>query len=171
MPQIRQTQINEAVGLTYAAGIRSILRQDPDVILVGEIRDEETARMALRASMTGHLVLTTLHSNSCLSAPRRLLELGVNPDLLSGNINAIISQRLIKTVMKSKDILKGSRAPIVEILPVSGDLDRMFLQKATDQELKNCAESEGFIAFDKKAKQQIQSGVFLAEDVEKFIAM
>ncbi len=172
MPCIRQTQINEAIGLTYAQGIRSILRQDPDVILVGEIRDEETARMALRASMTGHLVLTTLHANSCLSAPRRLLELGVNPDLLSGNINAIISQRLVKKPQGSSSVkFEETRKPVVEILSMSERLDDLFMQNASTQALRNCAESEGFIPMSEKVKAQIQAGSILVKDVEALVAL
>lgn len=96
VPGVRQTQIDEGIGFTFAEGVRSILRQDPDVILIGEIRDEATARMAMRASMTGHLVLATLHTNDALSAASRLIDLGVPAPLLSGNINCVVAQRLLR---------------------------------------------------------------------------
>jgi type II secretory ATPase GspE/PulE/Tfp pilus assembly ATPase PilB-like protein len=96
LPGVRQTQIDEYIGLTFAEGIRSILRQDPDVVLIGEIRDEATARMALRASMTGHLVLGTLHTKDALGAASRLIDLGVPAPLLSGNINCVVAQRLLR---------------------------------------------------------------------------
>jgi type II secretory ATPase GspE/PulE/Tfp pilus assembly ATPase PilB-like protein len=96
MTMIRQTSVNEAVRLDFANGIRSIMRQDPDIILVGEIRDRETADMAFRASMTGHQVYATLHTNSSLGAIPRLLDIGVLPDILAGNIIGVIAQRLVR---------------------------------------------------------------------------
>jgi type II secretory ATPase GspE/PulE/Tfp pilus assembly ATPase PilB-like protein len=93
---VRQTSINEAVKLDFVQGVRAILRQDPDIILIGEIRDEETADMALRAAMTGHQVYATLHTNSAVGAIPRLLDLGVLPDLLADNIIGIIGQRLVR---------------------------------------------------------------------------
>ena len=93
---IRQTSVNATARLDFAGGIRSILRQDPDIILVGEIRDEDTAAMALRAAMTGHRVLSTLHSNSALGAIPRLLDIGLKPELLAGNIIGVVAQRLLR---------------------------------------------------------------------------
>jgi len=93
---IRQTSANETSRLDFASGIRSLMRQDPDIILVGEIRDEDTATMALRAAMTGHQVFSTLHTNSALGAIPRLLDIGVKPDILAGNIIGIIAQRLVR---------------------------------------------------------------------------
>ncbi|MBI2801201.1 MAG: Flp pilus assembly complex ATPase component TadA [Gammaproteobacteria bacterium] len=96
MGMIRQTSLNEAVRLDFASGIRSMLRQDPDIILVGEIRDEETAAMAFRAAMTGHQVFSTLHANSALGAIPRLIDMGVRPDLMAGNVIGILAQRLVR---------------------------------------------------------------------------
>lgn len=96
MPMIRQTSVNTAAKLDFASGIRSMLRQDPDIILVGEIRDEDTADMALRAAMTGHQVYSTLHTNSAIGSIARLLDLGIVPDVLAGNIIGIVAQRLIR---------------------------------------------------------------------------
>ena len=93
---IRQTSANAAARLGFADGIRSILRQDPDIILVGEIRDEDTAAMAVRAAMTGHQVFATLHSNSAVGAIPRLLDIGVRPEILAGNIIGAIAQRLVR---------------------------------------------------------------------------
>ena len=97
---IRQTSLNEATKLDFANGIRSMMRQDPDVILVGEIRDEETAEMAFRAAMTGHQVFSTLHTNSALGAIPRLLDIGVKPQIMAGNIIGIVAQRLVRRVCK-----------------------------------------------------------------------
>ena len=96
MGMIRQSSVNEAVRLDFASGVRSILRQDPDIVLIGEIRDEETATMAFRAAMTGHQVFSTLHSNSALGAVPRLLDIGIRPDIMAGNIIGIMAQRLIR---------------------------------------------------------------------------
>jgi type II secretory ATPase GspE/PulE/Tfp pilus assembly ATPase PilB-like protein len=100
MALIRQTSINEAAKLDFANGIRSLMRQDPDVILVGEIRDEDTAQMALRAAMTGHQVYSTLHSNSSVGAIPRLQDNGVRNELMAGNIIGIIAQRLVRRLCR-----------------------------------------------------------------------
>ncbi len=96
LTMIRQTSVNEAAKVDFVNGIRSMLRQDPDIMLIGEIRDEETAEMAMRAAMTGHQVFSTLHTNSAVGAISRLLDLGILPDLLAGNIIGIIGQRLVR---------------------------------------------------------------------------
>lgn len=96
MAMIRQTSVSDASKMDFGSGIRSLMRQDPDIILVGEVRDEDTADMALRAAMTGHQVFSTLHTNSALGAIPRLFDLGVVPDILSGNIIGVIAQRLIR---------------------------------------------------------------------------
>ena len=93
---ISQTQINEKKGMTFASGMRSVLRQDPDVIMVGEIRDGETAVMAIQASLTGHLVLSTLHTNDAASAVTRLLDLGIEPYLVSSSLVGVLAQRLVR---------------------------------------------------------------------------
>ncbi|WP_338849190.1 ATPase, T2SS/T4P/T4SS family [Massilia sp. W12] len=98
MNMIRQTSVNEAAKMGFASGIRSMMRQDPDIILVGEIRDRETAEMALAAAMTGHQVYSTLHTNSAIGAIPRLLDIGIKPDLMAGNIIGIVAQRLVRTL-------------------------------------------------------------------------
>ncbi|MGC7846021.1 GspE/PulE family protein [Desulforudis sp. 1088] len=98
LPGTNQTQINPAAGLTFATGLRSILRQDPDVIMVGEIRDAETAAIATRAATTGHLVLSTLHTNDAAGALTRLIDLGVEPFLVASAVLGVVAQRLVRTV-------------------------------------------------------------------------
>ncbi len=98
LPGVRQTQVNPKVGLTFANGLRSILRQDPDVIMVGEIRDRETAEIAIQAALTGHLVLSTLHTNDAPGAVTRLLDMGVEPFLISSSVIGILAQRLVRTL-------------------------------------------------------------------------
>jgi len=100
MAMIRQTSVNEAAKVDFANGVRSILRQDPDVVLVGEIRDQPTAEMAFRAAMTGHQVYSTLHTNSSIGAIPRLLDIGIIPDILAGNVIGVIAQRLVRVLCK-----------------------------------------------------------------------
>ena len=108
MDMIRQTSINEVVRMTFANGIRSIMRQDPDIILVGEIRDEDTAEMAFRAAMTGHQVFSTLHTNSAIGAIPRLLDVGVKSEIMTGNIIGVVGQRLVRKLCKH---CKSSKQP------------------------------------------------------------
>lgn len=98
LPGINQVQVNTKVGLTFARGLRSILRQDPDIILVGEIRDEETAEIAIQSALTGHLVLSTLHTNDAPSAITRIVNMGIEPFLISASVLLIIAQRLIRVL-------------------------------------------------------------------------
>lgn len=96
MTGINQVQINVKAGLTFASGLRSVLRQDPDIIMVGEIRDNETAELAVKAALTGHLVLSTLHTNSAAGTVARLLDMGIEGFLLSSSLIGIVSQRLVR---------------------------------------------------------------------------
>lgn len=100
MSLIRQTPVNEEIGMGFAAGIKALLRQDPDIILIGEIRDAETAEMSIRAAMTGHQVFATLHTNSAIGAIPRLLDIGVSRSIMSGNIIGIVAQRLARKLCK-----------------------------------------------------------------------
>jgi general secretion pathway protein E len=96
LPGIGQTQVNPRIDLTFAAALRAILRQDPDIIMIGEIRDLETAQIAVQASLTGHLVLATLHTNDAVSAVTRLTDMGVEPFLLASTLQGVLAQRLIR---------------------------------------------------------------------------
>ncbi len=98
IPGINQSQINPDIGLTFAAGLRSILRQDPNVIMVGEIRDKETAELAVHAALTGHLVFSTLHTNNSIGAVPRLIDMGIEPFLLSASMNVVMGQRLVRKI-------------------------------------------------------------------------
>lgn len=98
MERVRQSQVSASTGLTFAAGLRSVLRQDPDVIMVGEIRDEETAEIAIRAALTGHLVLSTLHANDAISVIVRLADIGVGRATIAAALAAVISRRLVRTI-------------------------------------------------------------------------
>ncbi|OHA62480.1 MAG: hypothetical protein A2748_02940 [Candidatus Wildermuthbacteria bacterium RIFCSPHIGHO2_01_FULL_45_20] len=103
MPRVNQTQVNPKIGLTFASGLRSLLRQDPDILMVGEIRDQETANLAINAALTGHLVLSTLHTNTAAGAIPRLLDMGVEPFLISSTVNVIIAQRLVRRLCDERE--------------------------------------------------------------------
>ncbi|RKY01356.1 type II secretion system protein GspE [Candidatus Poribacteria bacterium] len=117
LPSINQTQINPKAGLTFASGLRSILRQDPDIIMVGEIRDSETLEVAIRAALTGHLVLSTLHANSAAGAIPRLLNMGAEPFLLASSLIGVIAQRLVRVICEE---CKEEDRPRPELLRLLG---------------------------------------------------
>jgi len=159
---IRQTSASETSRLDFASGIRSMMRQDPDIILVGEIRDEDTASMALRAAMTGHQVFSTLHTNSALAAIPRLMDIGVKPDILAGNIIGIIAQRLVrKLCSECKESYEMS------------DLERSLLNlKVTDKQqtiyrVKGCqlCEGQGY-----RGRLAIQEILHFDTDLDEIIA-
>jgi type IV pilus assembly protein PilB len=102
VPRVNQTQVNAKIGLTFSAGLRSLVRQDPDIIMVGEIRDNETASLAINAALTGHLVLSTLHTNSAAGAMPRLIDMKAEPFLISSTLNLVIAQRLVRVLCPSK---------------------------------------------------------------------
>jgi type IV pilus assembly protein PilB len=134
IPGIEQTQVDEESGYTFSRGLRSILRQDPDIILVGEIRDTDTAETAMHAALTGHLVLTTLHTNDAVGAIPRLVDMGVRPYIIAPAVNAVIAQRLVRKVCphcrEEYRATSEERALIREA--TSGMAKEVFDQKALD---------------------------------------
>lgn len=119
---VNQIQVNPDVGLTFASGLRSILRQDPDVVMVGEIRDKETANLAIQASLTGHLVFATLHTNSAAGILPRLLDMGVEPFLIASTVHTVIGQRLVRRIIPGGEIYKSSPADTKSIHDTVGNL-------------------------------------------------
>jgi len=112
MPRVNQTQVSPKIGLTFASGLRSLVRQDPDIIMVGEVRDNETAGLAINAALTGHLVLSTLHTNSAAGAIPRLIDMQVEPFLISSTLNLIIAQRLVRKLCPEREKYKLKDAEI-----------------------------------------------------------
>ena len=112
MPRTNQTQVNPKIGLTFASGLRALVRQDPDIIMVGEIRDNETAGLAVNAALTGHLVLSTLHTTSAAGAIPRLIDMKVEPFLIASTLNVILAQRLVRRLCREKEKYKLSEAEI-----------------------------------------------------------
>ncbi|MFB5651479.1 type II secretion system ATPase GspE [Leptospira wolffii] len=116
---VSQMQMQEKIGLTFATGLRAILRQDPDVIMVGEIRDEETARIAIQASLTGHLVFSTLHTNDAASAATRLIDMGIEPYLITSTVLGFMAQRLVRTICEKCKVTYKPSAEELESLGIS----------------------------------------------------
>lgn len=122
MDGINQIQVNVDAGLTFASGLRSILRQDPDVVMVGEIRDAETASLAVQAALTGHLVFSTLHTNSAAGILPRLLDMGIEPFLLASTLNVVIGQRLVRRLTEKKETYQSSAVETTGINSIVGDI-------------------------------------------------
>ena len=134
IPGVNQCQINEKTGMTFAAGLRAILRQDPDIISVGEIRDGETAQIAVRAAITGHLVLSTLHTNDAVSVIDRLEDIGVEPYLISSALRGVISQRLVRKICPHCKKAYKPHAEELEMLGMPEDSDAVFYRGEGCQE-------------------------------------
>ena len=125
MPRINQTQVRPEIGFTFSRGLRALVRQDPDIIMVGEIRDNETAALAVNAALTGHLVLSTLHTNSSAGAVPRLMDMDVEPFLLSSTIRVVIAQRLVRRLFGQKESYKLTKEEVVS-LRAFVDVDRIL---------------------------------------------
>lgn len=139
MPGVNQIQVNPAVGLTFSSGLRSILRQDPDVVLVGEIRDGETANLAVQAALTGHLVLSTLHTNSAAGILPRLLDMGIEPFLIASTVNTVIGQRLVRRVAKERETYQSNDVETQGIRDMVG-----YLLPKTPEEISSISEDLGY---------------------------
>ena len=122
MDGVNQIQVNSDVGLTFAAGLRSILRLDPDIVMVGEVRDGETANLAVQAALTGHLVFSTLHTNSAAGILPRLLDMGIEPFLIASTVNTIIGQRLVRRVSEKRNVYQSSPIETEAIMETVGHL-------------------------------------------------
>jgi type IV pilus assembly protein PilB len=139
MDGINQIQVNAEVGLTFANGLRSILRQDPDVVMVGEIRDKETAELAVQAALTGHLVFSTLHTNSAAGILPRLLDMDIEPFLIASTVRTVIGQRLVRRIGSNKETYESDKVETEMIKKTLSDL----LPK-NEEELKKIAEDLGY---------------------------
>ncbi len=139
LADIAQIQVKPAIGLTFARGLRHVLRQDPDVVLVGETRDTETAQIAVRSALTGHLVLTTLHTNDAPGAVVRLVDMGIEPYLLASALRAVVAQRLVRRLCPHCRV-PADNPPPVEFL---GKAARRILEQATVWEPRGCPECMG----------------------------
>lgn len=174
LPGIGQTQVNPKIDLTFAAALRAILRQDPDVIMIGEIRDSETAQIAIQASLTGHLVLATLHTNDAPSAVTRLVDMGVEPFLLSSSLLGVLAQRLVRRLCAhcrgagceacNRSGYAG-RTGIFELLVVDDALRARIHERAPEAALREHALAHGMVPLRQAGDALVAQGVTSAEEV------
>jgi type IV pilus assembly protein PilB len=204
-PMINQIQINEQAGITFAGGLKSVLRQDPDVLLVGEIRDVETARIAVQSALTGHMVLSSLHATDSVSALHRLLDMGVESFLVASSVSAVVAQRLMRRICKHcktayspsaeelaylrtmhgepppDGFVQGSgcnfcahtgyleRIGVYELLTVSESIRAMVIERASHDDLRKVARSEGMRTLQEEALRLVHSGTTTISEVLRSI--
>lgn len=170
LPNINQIQVNYKSGLTFAKGLRSILRQDPDIIMVGEIRDAETARIAVQAALTGHLVFSTLHTNSAAGAVERLIDMGIEPYLVSSSLICVVAQRLLRlSCPRCKECgftgYKG-RTGVYEILRIDEDVRSLILRNAGKKEIELKA---GMRTIYEAGRDKVTQGLTTEEELRRVI--
>jgi general secretion pathway protein E len=183
LPGIGQTQVNPKIELTFAKALRAILRQDPDIIMIGEIRDYETAQIAIQASLTGHLVLATLHTNDAPSAVTRLIDMGVEPFLLSSSLLGVLAQRLVRKLCpKCKTVnatghwhavgcaacgnsgYKG-RTGVYELMQANDAVRALVHERAAEAQLRTAAEAAGLRSMRDDGERLVAEGVTSLEEV------
>ncbi len=196
MDEINQVQVKPEIGLTFAAALRSFLRQDPDIMMVGEIRDLETAQICIRSALTGHLVLSTLHTNDAPSAVSRLMDIGIEPYMLAPSLLCIVAQRLVRKLCPDCKVayeptpaqLKGTaikaeliygpkgcskcnnagykgRTCIVEVLPITTEIQDMINQRASFQKIREVARSIGMQTLYESGVKKVESGITSLEEI------
>jgi type IV pilus assembly protein PilB len=204
-PSINQIQINEAAGITFAAGLKAILRQDPDTILVGEIRDVETARIAVQSALTGHFVLSSLHATDTASAVHRLLDMGIEHFLVASSVSTVVAQRLVRRICghcrepyqpsaeelalltaiggqpPADGFVRGAgcnfcahtgyldRVGVFEMMPVTEPVREMILGRASHDEIRKVARSEGMRTLIEEAAGLVDTGVTTLAEVLRSI--
>jgi len=157
MPRINQTQVKSEIGLSFANGLRTLLRQDPDIIMVGEIRDGETASLAVNASLTGHLVLSTIHTNSAAGAIPRMIDMGVEPFLIVSTVKTVIAQRLVRRLANEKEQYFLSEGE-TESLSKIADMDRVLKFLKEENLVKKDATWETIPFYKPKASSETPDG-------------
>jgi general secretion pathway protein E len=181
---VGQTQVNARIDMSFSKALRSILRQDPDVIMIGEIRDLETAQIAVQASLTGHLVLATLHTNDSVSAVTRLIDMGVEPFLLSSSLLGVVAQRLVRKLClqcRQPDPVAGGwraagclacnrsgfagRTGVYELLVIDDTLRALIHRNAAESELRAAALAAGMVAMREDGQRWVQQGITSADEV------
>jgi general secretion pathway protein E len=168
LPGVGQTQVNPRIDLDFARALRAILRQDPDVIMIGEIRDQETAQIAIQASLTGHLVLATLHTNDAPSAVTRLLDMGVEPFLLSSSLLGVLAQRLVRRLCSHchgtgcehcHQTGHQGRTGIFELMLTNDTMRELIHQSASEADIRHHALAHGMVAMRDDGQRLVQQGV------------
>lgn len=182
LPGIGQTQVNARIEMTFAKALRAILRQDPDVIMIGEIRDLETAQIAVQASLTGHLVLATLHTNDSAAAVTRLLDMGIEPFLLSSSLLGVLAQRLVRKLCAHCKRQDGAewhpvgceacahtgyqgRVGVYELLTTTDQIRAQIHQSASEAEIRQVARIDGMLSMREDGERWILEGVTSREEL------
>ncbi|MDQ7014621.1 MAG: GspE/PulE family protein [Planctomycetota bacterium] len=175
---ISQSQVNTRKGITFASGLRHILRQDPDVIMVGEIRDAETARIAIQASLTGHLVFSTLHTNDAPSAVTRLLDLGVEPYLVASSVSTVLAQRLLRLTHQQCNgngcgtcLHAGyrGRTAIFELITVDDELRALVTGGESASSIRQHVRSQGVRSLEQEADALVEAGLTTRTELERVV--
>lgn len=176
---VRQVHIRQSHGLTFASGLRASLRQDPDVIMVGEIRDSETAKVAIHTALTGHLVLSTLHTNSALEALPRLMDMGVDHYLLASTLKVVIAQRLVRKICDDcngigcADCRKSGyvgRLVIAEAYEVDDQMKKLISSRSPISALQEYVANRGFRNLADDGKEKVEWGVTTEEEVRRVLS-
>ncbi|PIQ90057.1 MAG: type II secretion system protein GspE [Candidatus Omnitrophica bacterium CG11_big_fil_rev_8_21_14_0_20_41_12] len=177
---ITQIHVNPKVGLTFANALRSVLRHDPDIMMIGEIRDPETADLAIRSSLTGHLVFSTLHTNDSASGVARLMDMGIQPYLLASSVEVIIAQRLVRLLCPqckgkgcevcSETGFKGRR-PIYEIMVIDGDIRDLIIAHKSAQEIKTKAREKGMRTLMENGMLLVEQGLTSKEEILRVVEL
>ena len=177
---ITQIHVNPKVGLTFASALRSVLRHDPDIMMIGEIRDSETADLAIRSSLTGHLVFSTLHTNDSASGIARLMDMGVEPYLLSSSVEVIIAQRLVRLTCQlckgkgceacSETGFKGRR-PIYEIMLIDDAIRQMITEHKNSGEIKARAIKSGMHTLLENGMNMVAQGLTTKEEIMRVVEL
>lgn len=174
IPGLQQSQVDPDKGFTFAEGLRGALRQDPDVVMVGEIRDPETATIALNASLTGHLVLSTLHTNNAVTAHTRFLEMGIAPFLLSGSIQIIVAQRLVRKLIPGSNPenpeYKG-RIVIAEVLCPNQEFEQAVIQRKDQVTLEEIAVKGGMVPMLQDGLEKVKQGLTIQSEIYRVTAI
>ncbi|HHK1979233.1 TPA: type II secretion system ATPase GspE [Pseudomonas aeruginosa] len=182
LPGISQIQVNARIDMTFAVALRAILRQDPDIIMIGEIRDLETAQIAVQASLTGHLVLATLHTNDAVSAVTRLVDMGVEPFLLASSMLGVLAQRLVRRLCTHCRVEEGGgwravgcpacnqtgysgRTGIHELFVIDDEIRRLVHQGRAEQDLREAARAAGMRSMREDGERWIASGSTTLEEI------
>lgn len=186
LPGITQTQINPSIDLSFARMLRSMLRHDPDIMMVGEVRDRETAEIAVQTAMTGHLVMSTLHTNDAASGAVRLIDMQIDPFLITSTVRAFIAQRLVRVICQKckeryqadgKTAYRGTgcracnktgfhgRVAICEILPIDGDIQALIHRRASAAEIKDTAVANGMKELSDDGWDKIAQGITTVDEV------
>jgi type IV pilus assembly protein PilB len=196
---VNQIQVSERSGLTFATGLRAIVRADPDVIMVGEIRDRESAHMAIEAALTGHLVLSTLHTNDAPSAPMRLVDMGIEPYMVAASINCVIAQRLARRVCptcrravrvpgeavgrpggevevpeavgcsRCRQTGYRGRLGLYEVMDVTDEIRSLIVARAAAQELRRVAVEQGMRTLRDDGLEKVLEGETTLVEIERVL--